>query len=286
MAGYRAGEDVRLVQELLGLSLERLAEQCGVTRVTLSRWIAGKAVPSSGLLDAFYDYAYSRGVRLSKIKAQLYREDCDSARSTVLFHGSKEGLEGAPSLAHGRDSCDFGRGFYCGESFEQAAMFVSSYPRSCVYACSFQTSGLRTECFSIERDWMLAVALFRGKLDAYLGHPTLRAIRDRVERADCVVAPIADNRMFEIIDSFADGELTDVQCSHCLSATDLGSQYVLRTNRAIEGLEILERCHLCPLERAAYLEERSESTRVGRDKSKVARRQYRNEGLYVEELLS
>ena len=31
---------------------------------------------------------------------------------------------------------------------------------------------------------------------------------------------------FEIIDRFIDGEITDVQCQHCLSATNLGKQYV------------------------------------------------------------
>jgi len=31
--------------------------------------------------------------------------------------------------------------------------------------------------------------------------------------------------MFEIIDSFIEGEITDVQCQHCLSATNLGKQY-------------------------------------------------------------
>ena len=32
---------------------------------------------------------------------------------------------------------------------------------------------------------------------------------------------------FEIIDRFIDGEITDVQCQHCLSATNLGKQYVI-----------------------------------------------------------
>ena len=31
---------------------------------------------------------------------------------------------------------------------------------------------------------------------------------------------------FEIIESFIDGEITDVQCQHCLSATNMGKQYV------------------------------------------------------------
>ena len=286
MLEYRVGEDVELVQELLNCPMGRLAEQCGLSRATLERWVAGDVTPSQGGLAAFYDYAYSRGIRLTRIKAQLYQEDCEAQGATVLFHGSKEGLDGPPSIERGRERCDFGRGFYCGERFEQPAMFVSNYPHSCLYVCSLRTPALHMERLAIELDWMLAVAWFRGKLGEYADHPMLRAARERIERADCVVAPIADNRMFEIIDSFAEGELTDIQCRHCLSATDLGRQYVLRTEKALSNLRLLERCFLSGREKTSYLESRDESSRVGRDKTRAARRQYRNEGQYIEELLS
>ena len=100
-----------------------------------------------------------------------------------------------------------------------------------------------------------------------------------------MVAPIADNRMFQIIDSFIEGEITDVQCRHCLSATNLGNQYVFLTQRAADRIEILRKCYLASIEKEAYISVRSEDAKVSNDKVKIARKQYRGQGQYIEEIL-
>lgn len=46
--------------------------------------------------------------------------------------------------------------------------------------------------------------------------PRARELLVRLESADYVIAPIAGNRMFQIIDEFAAGEITDAQCEHAL----------------------------------------------------------------------
>lgn len=285
MDGYRVVEDAELIRELLGLTVEQFEKATGITRMTLHRWASGESIPKKSSLAALYDFAYAEGIRLNKIKAQLYCEEYEAQGRVVLFHGSKNGLVGKPSLAHGRDNCDFGRGFYCGTRLEQPAMFVSEFENASLYMCEFNPCGLNMVEFKVERDWMLAISLFRGKLADYEGHEIIEGLRARIEQADCVIAPIADNRMFEIIDSFAEGEMTDVQCRHCLSATDLGDQFVMRTGKALESLEVVEHCYLCSQEKRDYLAEKSNVSRVGRDKVKAARRQYRNEGMYIEELL-
>ena len=91
--------------------------------------------------------------------------------------------------------------------------------------------------------------------------------------------------MFEIIDSFIDGEITDVQCQHCLSATNLGNQYVFVNDKALSQLKILRHCYLAPDEKEYYLSNKREESRVGNDKVKVARRQYRGQGEYIEDIL-
>lgn len=40
-------------------------------------------------MAAFYEYAFKAGVRLNKIKEQLYREDTISESEVLLFHGAK-----------------------------------------------------------------------------------------------------------------------------------------------------------------------------------------------------
>ena len=132
---------------------------------------------------------------------------------------------------------------------------------------------------------MLMIAYFRERLGDYADSEVIRELIKQVEGVDYIVAPIADNRMFEIIDQFIDGEITDEQCRHCLSATNLGKQYVFLTDRALRQVELLERCFLTKEEKEFYLFSRQASYEMNRDKVKVARRQYRDVGMYIEEMM-
>ena len=280
---YRVEEDVKLTQELLDLDVRRLAERYDIGPATLFRWMRDGVTGPTRALERFYAAAYDSGIRFNQIKSQLYREDC-SAGCKVLFHGSKSGIEGAVSLSHSRINNDMGHGFYCGETLEQAGMFVANYPASSVYMAKLDERGLRKESFRVDLEWMLAVALCRGRLRAYENHPRLQALSCQLRESDLIVAPIADNRMYEIINEFCEGEITDIQCTHALSATDLGMQYVMKTERALKNLEILEQCYLCKSEKEDYLKKSKELSTVGLDKVKAARRKYRGQGRYVEEL--
>ena len=164
-------------------------------------------------------------------------------------------------------------------------MFVATYPASSLYMLRFRRSGLSGKEFGVSRDWMLLIAYFRERLGAYAGSGVIRELVKQIEGVDYIVAPIADNRMFEIIDQFIDGEITDEQCRHCLSATNLGKQYVFVTEKALQQAELLERCFLTREEKEFYLFSRQASYEMNRDKVKVARRQYRNVGKYIEEMM-
>ena len=128
------------------------------------------------------------------------------------------------------------------------------------------------------------IAYYRGRLGKYADSETIKALVQEMQGIDYVVAPIADNRMFEIIDQFIDGEITDVQCKHCLSATNLGNQYVFISDKALNQIEILERCYLASSEKNFYLSSRQEGYEMNRDKVRVARKQYRNQGNYIEDI--
>lgn len=203
----------------------------------------------------------------------------------LLFHGAKSKIEGSLKIDCNKRINDFGNGFYCGESMEQSTMFVATHKKSSLYMLKFDPSHLKGKKYSVNREWMLTIAYFRGKLKEYCEAELIKQIAKSKVGIDYIIAPIADNRMFEIIDSFIDGEITDVQCQHCLSATNLGMQYVFVSNRAISRIELLEHCYLTELEKEAYLNSRQESFKMNLDKVKLAKRQYRNQGLYIEEIL-
>lgn len=306
LSDYLLAYDIRLVCELLDFSVQKLADELGISVMTLNRWLANPMQASAKNLEAFYSFAYRCGVRANKIKAQLYgqkiaggssagqklsgsapagREPAFASTARLLFHGSKSGLEGPLSLNASRKNNDFGQGFYCGENLEQSALFVCQYPQSSLYMLAFDPEGFRGETYGLDTDWMLTIASFRGTLGPFANDKRIVELRKRVECADFAIAPIADNRMFEVLDAFAAGEITDVQCQQMLSATDLGMQHVFLSEAALGSVRILEHCYLCAAEKARYQEANAERSRVGLDKAKIARREFRGQGRYVDELL-
>ena len=134
-------------------------------------------------------------------------------------------------------------------------------------------------------EWMLTVACFRDRLKGRISSEKQTEICAKANKADYIIAPIADNRMYQIIDSFIDGEITDEQCRHALAATELGMQYVIKTERAAKCAEVLERCFLCSEEKKDYYTARSDDFRAAQDKVRAARIKYRGKGKYIDELL-
>lgn len=281
---FMIAQDIESVMEIADITTEELADALGVSRPTVSNWIHGKVTITEKNIDAFYSYAFKKGILLNKIKEQFYREDL-SGREVLLFHGAKTRIEGPLRVDANKPINDFGNGFYCGESMEQSAMFVAGHQRPSLYMLKFNPVDLTCKRFSVNREWMLTIAFFRGKLDSYCGSENVRNIAQTKEGIDYIIAPIADNRMFEIIDSFIDGEITDIQCQHCLSATNLGMQYVFVSERALEKVTLLEQCYLTDLEKESYLNSRQEGYQMDQDKVKLARKQYRNQGEYIEDIL-
>lgn len=91
--------------------------------------------------------------------------------------------------------------------------------------------------------------------------------------------------MFQIINSFIEGELTDKQCKHCLAATNLGMQYIFVSEKAVSQVKLIECCYISQNEREDYKNIRLEESKLGANKVKLARKQYRGKGRYIDEIL-
>lgn len=285
MANYRINEDVRLIRELLDLSQKQFAEKIGVDVVTVARWETEEITASDKNMEKIYTCAFDNKIFLNEIKAQLYEEDLANENRKVLYHGAKSIIDGAIDSKHSRANNDFGQGFYCGESFEQSSLFVSGFDNSSVYIIGFDNKGLSGIEYKVDQEWMLTIAYYRGRLKYHENHPLIRKMIKKLDNIDYLIAPIADNRMFRIIDSFIEGEITDEQCKHCLAATNLGFQYVFKTNKALSQVQILERCYLCNKEKERYQNRRLDDNRISDSKIKMSLRQYRGQGQYIDEIL-
>lgn len=281
---FNVCEDTKLIREMLNISQEEMANEIGVRRITILRIENKDTHPGSDTVDKIYSFAYKKGIKINAIKELFYREEITD--KTLVFHGAKAAIKGEVSLGYSKERNDFGKGFYCGESGDQAISYVAKYPEPSLYIASFdKTDDLASCSFDVNQEWMLAVAFYRGKIDKYKNHPLIQSIIRKVEEADYVYAPIADNRMFMIIDQFIDGLITDEQCKHCLAATNLGNQYVLLTDKALSKLKTLERCFISSLERAHFISIKEADVNDGDNKVKAAMIKYRGKGKYIEELL-
>lgn len=281
---YRVDIDIENIKSILNINESELSKSLNVPRSTLYRWKKSESKISKNYLEIFYNYIYEHGIYLNSLKSQLYNEYCKE-NEKLLFHGAKNLIKGPLSSKVGRDNNDFGRGFYVGESLFQSASFVSSYDDSSLYIFKYKHNPkLKITEFYVDQEWMLAIAYYRKKLEQYANHPIILKIKEKVESSDIVIAPIADNQMYQIIDDFLFGNLTDEQTKHALSATNLGKQYVFLNDNSLKSLELLEHCYLCAEEKQYYLDQKNKENITGIQKVKIAKREFAGKGKYIEEI--
>lgn len=284
---FKLKSDIQVIEDILDVSDIQLAKNAGLQLNEITNILTDKSVVASKeQMESIYNYAFNNNLYMNDLKWQMYSDEYTSKDMKVLCHGSRTMINGKLRLDANGDSNDFANGFYCGENVKQAGMFVSSEPDSSLYIVASNIEQLDIRNFFINADWMVAVAYYRDTLGDYINHPMVQDIVESVESHDLIVAPIADNRMFEIIDQFINGELTDKQCSHALSASQLGYQFVFRTQKALDSIEILERCYLCSSEKAYYNRSNERESNTSLNKSILAKKFYSNEGKYISELLS
>ena len=278
-------KELKVIRELLSLTQEEMAMRIGVSIDTISRWENGKTDIEDRNIEAIYNFAFERGIYINKIYEQIFREDCKKINSKLLFHGAKNVINLPLDLKYSKDNNDFGKGFYLGENFEQASTYISNTASKYVYAFSLNISNLKVEKFNVDTEWMIAIAYYRGWLQQYEQDKILKSIIEKVENADVIIAPIADNRMFDLISEFVDGVITNEQCEHAIAATNLGNQYVVKTKKALEKLDFIKLFFLSSKEKDAYKNKRLENNNINLNKVKVSRIEYRGKGQYIDELL-
>ena len=278
---YKFKEDVTSVLVIKQINIDSFCKECNVPKRTM--FYSFSHTPSNSTLENTYSFIYKLGIKLNKVKSEFLNED-KKQNEIVLFHGSKSGIT---SLTHdgSRKDCDFGPGLYLTQSLFSAVSFVNVSPNSSVYVFKLDVKDLNVYEFECDLDWMLLISLNRGKINNYSKHKLIENILDKIEKADLLIGPIADNKMFEIMSSFANGEITTTQALHSLSASRLGKQYVIKTKKALSHLSFVERLYLCNKEREDSLKSSKDEELLIQTKLDFAKRNYRNDGQYIDEVL-
>ncbi len=276
--GYNIKEDIGFLLESEKINDSEFSEKTKVSRTTLAS-IAKNGNARDEVCEKIYAYAYKNKYRINSVKEELLKEKyCD-----VLFHCSKDGLSEV-TISGSREGCDFGKGFYLGETYNQSLSFVCENEKSCVYAFRYSLEGLKIKKFECDLDWMLAICYYRGTLEDFRANSLVRKIVADIESADVIIAPIADNKMFYVMAQFTEGEINADVALHSLSASRLGLQFVFRTEKALQNLVPLEKLYLSEPERKDCRRVLNERSYEIDTKLKLAKREFKA-GLYIEEIL-
>ncbi len=279
-------KEIKVICETLSISESELAKNLGVTYETVNHWKNNRKNIDVLNLENLYSYAYINGIKLNNIYEQFYKEEYNNNKNIVLFHGAKKPFSMPINFRlNSKNRNDFGIGFYLGETFEQAANYISFLDACYVYCFKLCLSDLKIYKFNVNTEWMIAIAYFRGWIDDYKDCTCIKSILDKMNACDVIIAPIADNRMFDIIADFVENNITDEQCRHSLAATNLGFQYVLKTDKAIKQSSLIQKMFVSKKEKEKCLENRISLTDSGIQKAKIARINYKGKGKYFEEIL-
>lgn len=277
---YLIKQDISTACDSLNISEAEFSSKAQIPLRTLQQsYIKGCSNEDA---EKIYSTIYKSGLRLNESKAELYAE-CLKEKDVLLFHGSKSGIESIASNGS-RSNCDFGNGFYCSQLYKSALCFIENYDFSSIYLFSIDLSGLSYATIPASLDWMLIVCYFRGMLEPYKNHEVLKKSLEKIADKDVIIAPIADNRMFQIMREFGEGNITDEQAIHALAASRLGNQVIFKTERALQKLKFLERLYVPQLEREKSLRDTIERKNVIDTKLRLAKREFRNRGMYIDEV--
>lgn len=276
---YKIKDDIEFFLEAEQIDIERLSILTSISRQTLSDILKGKDT-NSDTLEKFYSFIYSYGYRLNKIKGEIEKE---RSKEIILFHGSKNGIKEL-SIENGRNNCDFGKGFYLGETYNNVASFVYNNKNSSIYIFSLNIKDLKIKRIDFSLDWMLLVCFNRKTLEYYKNNEKIQKLIKEIEDVDIIIAPIADNKMFYLMTSFASSDINYEVALHSLSASSLGYQYVLRTEKAIDRLKVIEKLYLSKEEKRYLKVLDNERAKEIETKLKMSKKEFKN-GLFIEEIL-
>lgn len=156
----------------------------------------------------------------------------------TLYHGSHNGIQGKINCKASRATCDFGQGFYTGDTETQAKALLIDDSNGTFYTLKANLEGLKIYKFKEDIDWALFVGANRGKisLDSY---PKLRKIVNSINGYDVIVGKIADDRMAYVYKRFIENAITDIALVEALQYVNFGDQYVFKTQKACDRIKIV-----------------------------------------------
>ena len=274
---------IKAIRFAANMNQEQFASALGTTPLSINRWENGKTLPNRMAQTQLYNFCKEHAIDVAQliIDTKAYG---DADNKLVLYHGSKKGIVGdiAPIS---RDECDFGSGFYMGTNTLQPLTLVCNEDKPKFYTVELDMTGLKVLTVEIGMDWAMLIAYYRKEMESAKGTPIYEKYAHMADGYDVIIGYIANDRMYTELSRFFNRTLTDVALINCLSALDLGKQYVAISEKACKQIKILKEEPLSGLELSLLKDMSAERRKEGIALAEEIEVKYRREGKFFDEIL-
>ena len=283
MIGKFMDKLIKTIRQSAGMNQEQFAKALGTTALSINRWENGKTQPNKMAQTQLFEFCKKNNMDLFDYIAKQVNRKADDDKF-IVYHGSKKGISGRISPIS-REFCDFGKGFYLGTDPAQPLTLICDEEKPVFYTMKFDLTGLKVLNVEMNLEWAMLIAYYRGYMDEVRGSEIYRKFEKMAEGYDVIYGYIANDRMYRVMKSFFEKEITDAALIHSLSALDLGRQYVCKTEKACDRLEIVDKKELTPLELAILRDKSIVRRQQGIDLTEEILLKYRREGKFFDEIM-
>ena len=274
---------IKAIRTVENMNQEQFASSLGTTPLSINRWENGKTLPNRMAQTQLYNFCKERSIDVAKLIVDT-KAYADTDNRLILYHGSKKGITGDVAPIS-REECDFGRGFYMGTSTLQPLTLICNEDKPKFYAVELDLTGLKVLTVDIGMDWAMLIAYHRKEMESAKGTAVYEKYAHMADGYDVIIGYIANDRMYTELFRFFNKTLTDVALINCLSALDLGKQYVAISEKACRQIKILKEEPLSPLELALLKDMSAERRKEGVALAEEIEVKYRREGKFFDEIL-
>lgn len=274
---------IKAIRFAANMNQEQFASALVTTPLSINRWENGKTLPNRMAQTQLYSFCKEHAIDVAQliIDTKAYG---DTDNKLVLYHGSKKGIVGdiAPIS---RDECDFGSGFYMCTDTLQPLTLVCNEEKPKIYTVELYLTGLKVLTVEIGMDWAMLIAFYRKEMKSAKGTAIYEKYAHMADGYDVIIGYIANDRMYTELSRFFNRTLTDVALINCLSALDLGKQYVAISEKACKQIKILKEEPLSKLELSLLKDMSTKRRKEGIALAEEIEVKYRREGKFFDEIL-
>lgn len=274
---------IKAIRTAANMNQEQFASSLGTTPLSINRWENGKTLPNRMAQTQLYNFCKERSIDVAKLIVDT-KAYADTDNKLILYHGSKKGITGDVAPIS-REECDFGRGFYMGTGTLQPLTLICNEDKPKFYAVELDLTGLKVLTVDVGMDWAMLIAYHRKEMESVKGTAVYEKYAHMADGYDVIIGYIANDRMYTELFRFFNKTLTDVALINCLSALDLGKQYVAISEKACRQIKILKEEPLSPLELALLKDMSAERRKEGVALAEEIEVKYRREGKFFDEIL-